>query len=413
MVRSTERHGPLSRYRVIDLTDATGAMCGRILGELGADVIKVEKPGGSAERRIGPYFRDIHDPEKSLLWFAFNHSKRGITLDMEHVKGKETLKRLILGAHFVIESFPPGYMDDIGLGYEALSETNRGLIVTSITPFGQTGPYRDFKGADIVAMAMGGSMHICGYPDRPPLRWSMDLSWPQAGVQAAMVSMIAHHHRLVSGQGQHIDISIRDCIVWGAYASPQSWAMLGSILGRTGFNIVRGHLKIRLNHRCRDGYVAWMPWRGQASKSLAEYMKEEGVSNSFTGTDWDQLDVEAMSQEQLEQWQDDLEKFCLGHTKAELHEEAIKRGIMLWPMNDIKDLLDMPQLKARAFWVDVEHDELCDVVTYPGVPVRGSEDYWHVRRRAPLIGEHNSEIYVDELGFSSSELRDMQQEGAI
>jgi len=409
----SERIGPLSPYRVLDLTDAQGAVCGKILGELGADVIKIEKPGGSAERDIGPYYHDIRDPEKSLPWFAFNHSKRGITLDLETAQGRDIFLKLVKTAHFVIESSPPGYMAELGLDYRVLAEINPGLIMTSITPFGQTGPYSNYKSADIVAMAMGGSMQLCGYPDRAPLTWSLELSWPQAGAQAAMVTMIAHYSRVKTGEGQHIDISVRDCIVWSAYPSPQNWDMLKAIIGRTGFTMPRGHLNIRLNHRCKDGYVAWMPWRGEVTRKLAEYMEEEGMGGSFSETDWDQLNVEAVDQDQIDRWQDDLERFCLNHTKAELHEEAMKREFMLWPMNDIKDLMEMTQLRERNFWIDTEHPELGDTITYPGAPVQTSEGYWYFRRRAPLIGEHNAEVYLQELGLSGSEYARLQQDGII
>ena len=135
------------------------------------------------------------------------------------------------------------------------------------------------------------------------------------------------------------------------------------------------------------------------------------MGGSFTETDWDQLNVEAVNQEQIDRWQNDLENFCLNHTKAELHEEAMKREFMLWPMNDIKDLMEMSQLRARDFWIDVEHTELGDVITYPGAPVQNSEGYWHISRRAPLIGEHNDEVYMHELGLSASECARLQQDG--
>ncbi len=408
-----ERPELFSPYRVLDLTDEKGFLCGKIFADLGMDVIKIEKPGGDVGRRIGPFYHDIPDPEKSLFWFAYNTSKRSITLNIENLDGREMFKRLVKTAHFVIESFPPGYMDSLGLGYQALAEINPSLIMTSITPFGETGPYSDYKGADIVAMAMGGLMQLCGYPDRAPLRWSLEQTWPQAGVQAATVTIIAHYYRLTSGEGQHVDVSIRDCVIWGAYPSPQSWDMLKSIVGRTGATAPRGHLNVRLNHRCKDGYVAWMPWRGKVTRKLAEYMEEEGMGGSFLETDWDQVNMEAVSQEQLDRWQDDFEKFCLNHTKAELHEEAIKRGLMLWPMKDIKDLREMSQLLARDFWVAVEHPELDDTITYPGAPVKTSEGYWHIRRCAPLIGEHNEEVYKRELGFSESQLIVLKQAGAI
>jgi crotonobetainyl-CoA:carnitine CoA-transferase CaiB-like acyl-CoA transferase len=185
----------LSPFRALDLTDEKGFLCGRILGDLGADVIKIEKPGGDPARDIGPFYHDIPDPEKSLFWFAFNANKRGITLDIENPDGQEIFKQLVKSADFAIESFPPGYMDSLGLGYLALSEINPKIILTSITPFGQTGPYKDYKASDLIAMAMGGQMYLCGDPDRPPVRVSFPQAYCHAGAQGAMGTMIAHIHR--------------------------------------------------------------------------------------------------------------------------------------------------------------------------------------------------------------------------
>ena len=171
----------LPKIRVLDLTDEKGFLCGKILGDLGADVIKIEKPGGDPSRRIGAFYHDIPDPEKSLYWFAYNNNKRGITLSIETRRGQDIYKELIRNADIIIESFPPGYMDQLGLGYSMCSEMNPRLIMISITPFGQTGPYRDYKGCDIVCMAMSGFMYICGDGDKPPVRAIA----PQAYLNAA------------------------------------------------------------------------------------------------------------------------------------------------------------------------------------------------------------------------------------
>ena len=191
----SEEHTPqslLAPFRALDITDEKGFLCGKVLGDLGADVIKIEKPGGDPARSIGPFYHDIPDPEKSLYWFAFNMNKRGITLDIETADGQQIFKKLATTADFVIGSFPPGYMDKLGLGYSALSEINPQTIVTSITPFGQTGPYQDFKGSDIVAMAMSGLMYLIGDPDRPPVRISFPQAYLHAGVEGAVGSMVAH-----------------------------------------------------------------------------------------------------------------------------------------------------------------------------------------------------------------------------
>ena len=159
----------LGCYRALDLTDEKGFLCGRLLGDMGVDVIKVEQPGGDPARNIGPFYHNIPHAEKSLNWFVFNANKRGITLNLETADGQDIFKRLVGTTDFVIESFPPGYMDGLGLSYTALSEINPGVIIASITPFGQDGPYKDYKTSDLVSMAMSGLVYNSGDPDRPPV----------------------------------------------------------------------------------------------------------------------------------------------------------------------------------------------------------------------------------------------------
>ncbi|MFC1872028.1 CoA transferase, partial [Chloroflexota bacterium] len=198
----------LDKYRVLDLTNEDGYLCARILADMGADVIKIEKPGGDAGRRRGPFYHDIPHPEKSLYWFAYNLNKRGITLDIETADGRALFKRLVEKADFVIESFAPGYMDSLGLGYSSLSDINRRLIMTSITPYGQTGPHKDWKSSDIVAMATGGFMAQAGDPDKPPVRISVEQACLHGSSEAALASLIAHNQCQNDGEGQHIDVSI-------------------------------------------------------------------------------------------------------------------------------------------------------------------------------------------------------------
>ncbi len=208
-----ETEGMLSPYRVLDLTDEKGLLCGKMLGDLGADVIKIERPGGDPARNMGPFYHDEVDPEKSLFWFAFNTSKRGITLDIETTDGQEVFKKLSKTADIVIESFSPGYLDKLGLEYTALEKINPQIIMVSITPFGQTGPYKDYKTSDIVAWAMGGRMQTIGDPDRRPLRISHHSQcYVHAGMEAAVGAMLALYYREMTGEGQQVDVSIQDCV---------------------------------------------------------------------------------------------------------------------------------------------------------------------------------------------------------
>ncbi|GAJ12047.1 unnamed protein product, partial [marine sediment metagenome] len=227
MAEEEKTEGALSPCRVLDITDEKGLYCGKLLGDLGADVIKIERPGGDPARRIGPFYHDEPDPERSLFWFALNTSKRGITLDIESADGQEILKKLVKSADFVIESFPPGYLDKLGLSYSALEKLNPGIIMVSITPFGQTGPYKDYKAPDIVAWAMGGQTYLYGDPDRPPVRISHHShAYLHAAAEAAVGAMMALYHREMTGEGQQVDISIQESAARSSQRFISSWDMI-------------------------------------------------------------------------------------------------------------------------------------------------------------------------------------------
>jgi benzylsuccinate CoA-transferase BbsE subunit len=185
----------MDAYRVLDLTDDKGFFCAKILGDLGADVLKIERPGGDPARKAGPFYKDDPDPEKNLNWFAYNLNKRGITLDIEKEAGRALFKKLVERADFVIESFPVGYLEGLGLGYKTLSALRPRLILTSISPFGQTGPYKDYVGSDLIGMAMGGLAYITGNAGESPVRISFPQAYLLASAEAAAATMIAHYHR--------------------------------------------------------------------------------------------------------------------------------------------------------------------------------------------------------------------------
>ena len=203
----------LSPYRVLDLADERGIFCGKLLGDLGADVIKVEPPGGDRARGVGPFHHDEPHPERSLFWQAYATNRRSITLDLERERGRELLRRLASNAHFLVESFPPGHLASQGLGYQDLRQINPALIVVSITPFGQDGPWRDHRATDLTGVALGGSMYVTGEEDlhrcASPTRPSSGC-W--AGPRAQAGAMVAHHYRLLTGRGQHVDVSCQQAV---------------------------------------------------------------------------------------------------------------------------------------------------------------------------------------------------------
>ncbi len=402
----------LSAYRVLDLTDEKGLFCGKLMGDLGADVIKIEKPGGDSARNIGPFYHDQIDPEKSLYWFAFNTSKRGITLDIETTKGQEIFKRLVKGADFVIESFAPQYLDKLGLGYSILEKINPGLIMVSITPFGQTGPYKDFKSADIVAWAMGGHLYVNGDPDRSPVRISHPCqAYLHAAAEGAVGAMIALHAREMTGVGQQVDVSIQEAVV-RVSDTTISWDTNEAIRQR---GVVEARARITTKWACKDGHVTFTYWSGPRAKRfntpLIDWMAREDVNVEYLkGINWETFDFREATQEIVDNIEKPTQEFFMRRTKADLFDGAVKNGVTLYPLATTADMVNNIQLIAREYWVKVEHPELGTEITYAGAFGKATETPIRISRRAPLIGEHNKEIIEEELEHSDAELLSLKKE---
>jgi crotonobetainyl-CoA:carnitine CoA-transferase CaiB-like acyl-CoA transferase len=409
----------LKGYRVLDLTDEKGFLCGRMLGDLGADVIMIEPPSGSPSRKIGPFYKDIPDPEKSLFWFAYNANKKGITLNLQSKDGQNIFKKLVKGAHFVIESFSPGYMDSIDLGYSNLSQINPAVVLTSITSFGQRGPYSQYKSSDIVDIAMCGLMYLSGDPDRPPVRISFPQACLHGGAEAAVQTMVAHYYRETSGCGQWVDVSIQQASFMATFNAPLFWELNGVNLKRAGpwrTGLTSGVLQRQI-WSCKDGYIN-MPIYGGAlgartNRLLTQWMDREGMSDDFLREiDWDTFDMGQVNQDVWSKIEERMEQFFMSHTKEELYHEALRLNIMIYPISTPKDIGENEQLASRNYWLPIEHPELEETITYPGTAVRASLTPMQVRERAPLIGEHNEEVY-GELAFSKDDLVTLKQLGVI
>jgi crotonobetainyl-CoA:carnitine CoA-transferase CaiB-like acyl-CoA transferase len=410
----------LDGFRVLDVTDEKGFFCGRILGDLGADVIKIEKPGGDPARKIGPFYGKTPDPEKSLHWFAYNLNKRGITLDILSGEGKGLFLRLVRTSHFVIESFKPGYLDQLGLGYAALSAVNPSLILISITPFGQTGPYRDYKGCDLVCMAMGGLAYITGNAADAPVRVSFPQSDLLASAEAAAAAMIAHYYRQTTGKGQHIDVSMQASVAGKLANAVPTWELNRTVLKREGsFMFGRGaKLRMRLLWPCRDGYVTFALMGGKlgakSNEIVARWIAEKGMAPEFfRKIDWPSLDMAKQSQEDQEKLEDVVARFFAKYTKEELYRRANREGVLLCPQSSCGDILQNAQLKEREFWTCVEHPELKETLTYPGPFLKATRTPPVIRRRAPLVAEHNNEIYGGEMGLTEEKIGELRRAGVI
>jgi benzylsuccinate CoA-transferase BbsE subunit len=424
MPDSKKNTGLLSDYRILDLTDYKGIYCGKVLADLGADVVKIEKPGGDATRSIGPFYKDIPHPEKSLYWWAYNTSKRGITLNIETADGKDIFQRLVKTADAVVESFSPGYMDSLGLGYAALSKIKPDIIVTSVSPFGEAGPYKDWKADDLVGWSMAGQAYVTGDDDRPPCQISFPHSYLVAGCHAASATLAAIYYREISGEGQHVDVSMQESVLWTTLLLVQFWDMMKLNLFRAGSRRSMGTALFRLAFPCKDGHVGFLIAGGQLASismpPLIKWMSEEGRLGAFEDKkDWEpkdwteKVDAMALTQETVDAWEDSLIKFFADKTKAEIYEKARENSMIIYPVSTTKDLAENAQLKARDFYVDVEHPEMGEAITYAGAPYKMTLAPWRISRRAPLIGEHNQEIYQGELGLSKDEMRQLKAAGVI
>jgi len=413
------QNGVMIPYRVLDLCDEKGFFCGRILGDLGCDVIQVTKPGDHPSRNAGSLDHKTSDQQENLFWLAYNANKRNITLNIENTAGKEIFKRLAQKADVVIESFSPGYMASLGLGYKEISHVNPSLVMTSITPFGQSGPYRDFKASDLTLWCLGGMAYVSGDPDRAPVQVSSPQSYLHGGAAAAAATLIALYHRELTGEGQWIDVSIQEAVAHTLMNVVQFWDVCGIVLKRSG--VFRTGLSTAANQRliwrCKDGYVNFPIYAttggAQSNAKLVRWMEQEGIRDeSLSAIQWEEFDLSGASQEQFNRVEGSIARFFEKHTMDELYQGAIERGIMLYPVYGAKEIQEDPQLMARGFWSNVVHPELGEITFFPGSPFVFSGERQNIHR-PPLIGEHNEEVYGTELGISDDELRSLRQAGVI
>jgi benzylsuccinate CoA-transferase BbsE subunit len=412
----------LDDIRVLDLAGEPGMYCTKLLAELGADVIKVEPPGGDPARHIGPFYQEDVDPNKSLCFFALNTSKRAITLDVATSDGQALLRRLVAGSDVLVETFPPGYLDGVGLGYESLAAIKPDLIHCSITGFGLWGAHSHCKAPDIITIAMSGMMYLAGYPEDPPNRPYGNQSYYCASIQAASGIMAALLHRDRTGEGQQVEVSTQEALSMNQETAMQYWDIRKEVHKRIGNERRLPGIGV---YECKNGHVQMMvgvPGFGAGLPVLVQWMAEEDAAGDLLSEDWQevfkQIDMRLLAQlyfgadeEMKRTWQARfahidalLVKFVLRYDKEHLYAEAQARNLLVTPVNTPKDVVEDAQLNHRQWFVSVEHPELGASIQYPGPPYRPQETPWRIRRRPPRIGEHNQEVFCGELGLSNEEL---------
>ncbi|MBM52626.1 MAG: hypothetical protein CL485_06500 [Acidobacteria bacterium] len=389
--------GLLPGVRVLDVGQGiSGPYCAKILAQMGAEVIKVEPPEGDSARRMGPFPGDSPHPEKSGLFLATNANKQGITLDLSSSDGAAAFRKLAAGADIVIENPPPDALEGHGLGYESLKNTNPGLVFTSITPFGNRGPYKDFKATDLVLYHMSGHAHgMLGAvkdPDSdPPIRAGGHQAELVGGMAAATATLMALYRKRMTGQGSRIDISSFEAMVtqlisglansaYGRPAPPRDLAKveeaaIGGMVGAIGGILL-----------CNDGYVAISP---REDAQWERWLQVMGGPPWATDERYATRDARQRNSPSL--WKL-LSDWSINHSKHEIARMGQEQRVPCFPVNTVQDLLSDEHLAHRGFFVEMEHP-VAGVLRYPGAAYRFSNSQLPLTERpAPMLGEHNREI---------------------
>jgi crotonobetainyl-CoA:carnitine CoA-transferase CaiB-like acyl-CoA transferase len=395
----------LAGLRVLDLTDLKGHLCARLLADMGADVIKIEPPGGDAARLVGPFVDNRPHRERSLFFWFYNFNKRSLTLDLGHPEGAAILRRLAAGADVVVESFKPGTLARMGLGWDALHVLNPALILCSIAPFGHSGPHRDWEADDSVLTALSGMLYVNGFPDGAPVRPLGLQAYHSASYYGAIATMCALFARDATGAGQWIDLSMQEAAASAVEHVSAGYFGAGQIEPRHGSLHWSRFFRVG---RCRDGYIMHCTLGDWTS--LVEWVNGDGKAQDLTGAEWTEV---AKRRDDAEHLFDVLDGWVQDYTRDNLLERAQMLRLPYASVRNPEELFTDEQLKARAWFQEVEHPELGRKFRYPGAPYLCSGSPWRIRRRPPLVGEHTGEILRGELGMSADELAALAVEGVI
>ncbi len=393
----------LGGLRVLDLAEARGLFAGKMLADFGADVIKIEPPEGSRARRVGPFKNDIPDIESSLYFINFNTNKRGITLNIDRPAGKDIFRKLVARVDVVVEDHDPGVMRSKNLDYPVLKEINRRLVMASITGFGQDGPYNWYKAPDIVNFAMGGLMNSSGAPESAPVVAPGDQAFHGASILAVSGILAALFLRLRTGEGQLVDISAHEVMASQNHEQIMRYSTKSDIGGRTGSQHSAAPARI---FPCKDGYVHICVLRTGQWRSFLELV---GKPETLTDEMWDDAFLRRRNHDLIDPF---AAEYTKDRTKAEIVEACQARGIPCTPVNNPEDFFNDPQIKARAFFTELEHPAIGSHY-YPGSAYRMSRTPCLIDRPAPLLGQHNKEVYGKLLGYSDEELAGFKTEGII
>lgn len=397
--------GALDGIKVLDLTHhIAGPYCTKLLADFGAQVTKIERPGsGDPARSMGPFAGDDPHPGKGLPFLYLNTNKRSVTLDLKSTTGQRILRRLADTADLIVENFRPRTLTSLGLTYETFIVTNPSVVMVSISNFGQTGPYRDYEATDIVEYALSGIQYIFGDNDREPLKHGFNQAQFKAGTDAASAALIALYHRAMTGKGQWVDVSIQECISTGLRDVTSAFTYTGAVKWRRPSEA--GELP-RSPVATKDGYIVPIAFGGVDWDATVDFLKSEELAHERFSTAEGRMenatDLDRILRDSFAQYgKEDL-----------FYRANRRRGLIYGIVQDAAELNENPQYRHREYFVEVDHP-VVGKADYPGAPFGMSGTPWSVNSPAPKLGQHNVEIYVDQLGMSKEELAQLVATGVV
>ena len=393
----TER--ALEGVKVLDLTHhIAGPYCTKLLADFGAEVVKVERPGGDPARRMAPFFHDEVDPEKSLLFAYLNTNKHSVTLNLKSEKGIQVLKTLIEGSDILVENFAPRVMPSLGLDFQSLQQINPSLVMTSISNFGQTGPYRDYKAADIVEYAMGGLMYIFGTYDGGPLKHAFSQAQFKAGTDAASATLMALYHQRLTGDGQQVDVSIQEAVATGLRDVVNNFTYTGAVRRRQP-NHSGDLTRMRAS---ADGHL--LPNPGMGANLIWDTVVD------FLGLpelDDEKFNTPSARLANAEELGSILDGYFIKQNKYDVFYASHEKRFIFGVVQSPEEVMSDPQFEARSYFVDIDHPAL-GTLKYPGAPFEMSGTPWEARSAAPALGQHNQEVIGQRLGHTPEQLVQMR-----
>ncbi len=405
--------GALQGVRILDLTLVyAGPFCGLLLADLGAEVIKIERPGGEVGRFIPPFHEpgvETHVPASqrenlSGYFLCLNRNKLGLTLNLKHRKGAEIFKELVKVSDVVLENYAPGVMKRLGLDYPVLKEVNPKIIMASISGFGQKGPNSQRVAYDIVAQAMGGLMSLTGYPDGPPTKTGTSLGDCGASLYTALGIVASLYHRSITGAGQYIDTSQQETIASILEAAVVRYTMEGKILGRIGSN--NPNATPYGSFKCKDGYfIAGVVGEEQWERFCRALGKEKWMKDPRYRTNLDRLAHTFELQADIEDW-------ASVYTVEEVIRSLEEKRVPCSCIQNLKEVVEDPHLQARKFFVEVTHPVIGKVIL-PGAPYKFSETPLAAPMPSPGLGEHSEYILTRYLGKTKEEIGQFYADGIL